>query len=870
MPNEKISAADRKAGAKSKTFLDRFWRQVDLRSDHEALLSEDTSYTYEILGQRITETAAKLRDFNLGPGSRIGILLPRSGEAIVMILAILECGAAYVPIDVRIPPDRLVGLLENADLDCVIVGPNVQLELLSVLDRYRADSFLQLKVQEDFAPHAGLSRYVGVEGAHRSNPADLAYLIYTSGSTGVPKGVPITHANLNHLLTAWDDVMLGSEKLNHHRSLLLSSLSFDASVVELFWPLSSGGTLVVAPDPSSTAFDIAVGEIVQRHRITHMQCTPTRATLMLADFDDRSSFRHISHLVIGGEAVPTLLARELLAAGVRRITNAYGPTEATVWATTFELDTNSLETAPAVAPLGPPLRNVYLEVLDSEGKPVNGTETGELVLGGPLVSKGYFRNKQLTEDRFGRFDFQGRRLNGYRTGDLVSRRPDGNLDFHGRVDHQVKIRGHRIELGEIEAVLATDATVQQAAVCLDPDHGGQLVAFVVARGAATPNSEDLQRRLRRRLPEVMVPTRYIVLADLPKTTSEKIDRVELVSIIRKHTVPREDTTLEIGFEAHTTTGALELMKSDFAVALDLASVGDDDDFFALGGHSLQVIELIARVEARTGVRVPLRKILMAATPRLLNDQINPSRATPSGTSEDAATRLVIRFRNRVDANPRNLYLIHGAAGNVLRFRALAHDLRDVAEVIGIQCAGLEGECLPDDSLEAMLIRYADLIERDNRSDFVDLGGYSVGGIIALHLAAELKSRGKRIRSLVLLDSFESNILEPSLPKKLLSATRNARERDGRSVSQFVRSARAGWSRRADWDQTGTAAAQSMGYLDLYDHQVRVMRGVRPAPLLDAAALLLRCSVENPLRSANIQSGAALPGGNNPSVDQLQA
>jgi amino acid adenylation domain-containing protein len=854
MPNEKAGDARPKTESKSKTFLDRFWAQVDAHANHEALTDVTTTYTYETLGQRVSGMAAQLRSLDLRSGSRVGVLLERNAEAVVAILAILECGAAYVPIDLRIPPERLVGLLENADLQRMIVGESAPAELLSIISAHTSSGALSLA---EIAGITTASPVLAFGTPHPAKPTDLAYLIYTSGSTGIPKGVPISHANLHHLLSAWDDVMLDAGQPNSHRSLLLSSLSFDASVAELFWPLSTGGTLVVAPDPTSVAIDIPVGEIVRHHRVTHLQCTPTRATLMLADAEDRAAFKNISHLVIGGEAVPTLLAKDLLAAGVRRITNAYGPTEATVWATTCEIDADMLEMSPAVTPLGPPLRNVYIEVLDAHGTPVKGTETGELVLGGPLVSKGYYRNKPLTDERFGRFDFQGRRLHGYRTGDLVSRRPDGNLDFHGRVDHQVKIRGHRIELGEIEAVLATDATVQQAAVCVDPVHVGQLVAFVVARGSATPVPEDLQRRLRRRLPEVMVPSRYLVVADLPKTTSEKVDRPRLSEMIRERSILSGQQTLEPTRRSTVTPSELDLLQADFAIVLNLPKVSSDDDFFALGGHSLQVVELVARIEARTGFRVPLRSMLLAPTPRLLGNHITGAKSIPDRNTEDDA-RLIVRFRSRVEATPRNLFLIHGAAGNVLRFRALARDLRDVVEVIGVQCAGLEGECEPDASLEQMVGRYADLIEGENRQEFVDLGGYSAGGLVALHVAAELRSRGKTIRSLVLLDSFESNVLEPSIPKRILSATRNARQREGRTVADFVRSARAGWSRRADWDHEGTAAAKSMGYQDLYDHQVRIMRGVRPAPLLDAPALLLRCAVESPLRTRTYNQALRCP------------
>jgi amino acid adenylation domain-containing protein len=879
-PTENSTENRAEIRTRPKTFLDRFWGHVLDRSDHEALVDDSTKYSYAKLGQKVTDAAANLRSLGVAPRTRVGLFVERNVDAIVAVLAILEVGATYVPIDLRVPEERLEILLQNADLASVVIGQDISTEALELFKKHTSNGVI-CAVDLGKAPREYLT-------TERNKSSDIAYVIYTSGSTGAPKGVPISHGNLFHLLRSWDHVLLRSpyekdpRKLptNTHRSLLLSSLSFDASIAELFWPLASGGTLVVAPDASRSVLDLAVGERIKTHGVTHMQCTPTRATLMLADDEDRLALQHIRHLVIGGEAVPTVLARELLQSGVGRLTNAYGPTEATVWATTCEIDATLMDSSPAICPIGSPLRDVSVAIVGPDGQPVFGTQTGELILGGPFVSKGYFRNPDRTQTQFGRFDFQGRLLHGYRTGDLVSRRTDGHLDFHGRADQQVKIRGHRIELGEIEAILATDATVQQAAVSLDPDVPNQLVAFLVARVPNSISPEDLGNRLRRRLPEVMIPSRYIVVDDLPKTTSEKVDRETLASLLRttfRAAEFRPDAQLDrAGLRqlAFDIADPVALLAEDFATVLDKQIVLPSDDFFALGGHSLQVVELLARIEQRTGLRVPIRTILVASTPRDLAARIAlqsvaSSTAHPGGSQghqasphaavdDQTRTNLAVRFRPRSQGRERTLYLIHGAAGNVVRFRGLAQSLQDLVEIVGIQCAGLEGETLPDQTLAEMVLRYADVVEHDSSSKTVELGGYSAGGIVALHLAAELKRRGMTVRSFVLLDSFEANVLPSTITKKLRVLTDNVRHRQGLPLQRFLRTAAEGWKRRASWDRAGTEAALTMGYRDLFDHNVKLMQNVRSAPLAEAPALLLRCSIENPFRKRTYEQALRCP------------
>ncbi len=841
------------------TFLERFWEHVGSQPNTTALVSDSAQVTYGELGQRVAAMADALHHFGVRTGDRIGIYRERDGDAVIEIIAVLSCGATYVPIDLRSPATRLTALVAEADLTFVITS---EFALPIIESNIAHDCVLLVSTLREFADRKRSERMAAdpalVEDRSAFRAVDatsLAYIMHTSGSTGTPKGVPIAHANLASLLAAWDDVMgdthersgvaTASPRSNHHRSLLLSSLSFDASVAELFWPLASGGTLVVAPDPAHAAFEVRLGAFIVRHRVTHLQCTPTRATLMLSDEEDRKALARIEHLVIGGEALPRVLAQALLQAGIQRLTNAYGPTEATVWATSCEVTPELLEATTSVVPVGRPLKGVSLLVVDERGVEVGLGEVGELVLGGPFVSEGYFQKPELCALSFADFAFSGVTMHGYRTGDLASRRSDGLLDFHGRIDHQVKIRGHRIELGEIEAILASDATVAHAAVCVDPNRSTELVAFVVAKDGASIDPVALGNRMRRRLPAVMIPRRFIVVDSLPKTTSEKVDRSRLVTELNSRTV--EKTTVTESLDT------LAEMMSDFSVVLDRDSVGPDEDFFELGGHSLLSVELVTRIETRTGIRVPIRNVLRAPTARQLNALVDGLRlldaTSPTGgdPSEDY-TNLLVRFGRTSDQrSSRKLYLVHGASGNVLRFHAIARELKDLVEVIGVQAAGLEGNEVPDPTIAAMVGRYADLIERDNPGPTVELGGFSFGGLLALHLAAELFRRGKTLRSLVLIDSFESNEVSRSRAAKLVALADNARHRQGLSLVKFGQAALEGWTRRREWDQAATEVARSLGYNDLFDHNSRLLDTVETAPLVNAPALLVRSAVENPFR-----------------------
>lgn len=903
-----------------------------LRPDILALVDANSSLTYAQLQHFVDHLTFELQRRGITRGDRVGIALEPTVATVAVILGLHSLGAAYVPLDARQPTTRLQSMVEDAEVR-VVVGNSESTSVFSELGL----RCLEVTDLTNTLPRYGLHQkerppspqIVSCSSSAIDPMADTAYVIFTSGSTGRPKGVEITHANLQALMVAWDRVM-GSAK---RTSLLLSPLSFDASVAELFWPLHCGGTLVVAAKADALPGGAGLGNLIRNHNIDHVQCTPTRATLLLCDPCDRAALAHVKHLVIGGEALTRPLARRLLDAGIERITNAYGPTEATVWAYTAEV---IAELPSEIAGIGTPLYALSSAVVDGEGNDIAEIGVvGELVLGGPFVARGYVHQPDLTAERFFSRtypvsnsatsdgsglpstlldspvpDYQSiRALPSYRTGDLVARNADGTLAFHGRADDQVKIRGHRVELGEIEAVLMTHPQVQQSVVVAHArDESNELVALVVLRPTTTMSmikqgstpgchptglrtnsvpdeldSMELRAYLAARLPTAMVPSRIAFLAKLPLSSSNKVDRVRIRDSIvpqlfadnaalnpltdsagtqcldSKEPQPglvRGQTKRDSGDDQGSNDNnhamdAIDAMVGDFTAVLGLDRVDDPQieqniDFFAAGGHSMFAVALLARIEARTGLHLPIRALLEAPTPLQLTSVVQQELATP-----DTIFDPLVHFRSRTVS--RRLYLVHGAGGNVLRYRNLAGALHDVAEVIGIQAIGVEPGNTPDQTLSAMVNRYSAALLATNEEVF-ELGGYSDGGVIAIHLAHRLRQAGKVVRSLVLLDAFVPGPLVSPWRVQLANVRRSFDNKDTLSVTQWIRGSIVGWRKRGNWDTEGTDALKKMGYVDIYALNEQAVHREALPPTFVAPVLVVRTFEETPTRLRNYAIG----------------
>ncbi|MFF7454510.1 amino acid adenylation domain-containing protein [Kitasatospora sp. NPDC008115] len=533
-----------------------------------ALVADGVEYRYRELARLVADAAAALTRHGAGPGALVGIALPRGRDQLIAVLGVLAAGAAYLPLDPEYPADRLAFL--------------------------RADSGLALRITRepsapgDLAPGDLVGSSSAADLPVGPSPDHPAYVLYTSGSTGTPKGVEVPHGALANLLGSLRD-HLGARP--EDRWLGLTSLSFDISTVELLLPLITGGRVVLAPEGAHRDGP-ALLDLVAGQGVSHVQATPSGWRVLL-DAGLASSGGGLTALT-GGEALPAPLAADL-AAATARLVNVYGPTETTVWSTLAE------PAAPeGRVSIGEPLANTRAYVLDERLQPVPYGLPGELFLGGAGVAHGYRGRPGLTARRFlpDPYGPPGSRL--YRTGDLVRRRPGGGLEFVGRADTQVKLRGHRIELGEIEARLAEHPAVAQAAAILsgaDGDH--RLAAYVVPAGPAAPTAEELRAHLAATLPAAVLPGGYTVLDAFPLTPNGKLDRAALPEPAVERAEP-----VVVAEEAEpdgTTTAVLAIWRE----VLRLDDLGPDEDFFDLGGHSLLITAIAARIRQQLGVAVPL-------------------------------------------------------------------------------------------------------------------------------------------------------------------------------------------------------------------------------------------------------------------------
>ncbi|MFJ7281045.1 amino acid adenylation domain-containing protein, partial [Kitasatospora sp. NPDC098663] len=564
--------------------------------DATAVLGTDSALTYAELNARANGLARLLSGRGVGPESLVAVCLERSTELLVALLAVLKTGGAYLPIDPGYPAERIGYMLDDARpvlvltggavLDCT-VGLPVEGPDVLVLDAAQTVAELAAADGADLAE---------AERHGPLLPAHPAYVIYTSGSTGRPKGVVVPHGGVTNFLAAMGR-RAGFGPAD--RLLAVTTVAFDIHVLELYLPLLAGAAVVIAED-SVTRDPGAVAELIGRFGVTAVQATPALWQGLLREHTE--AVRGL-RMLVGGEALPAMLAVRMAAAGLS-VTNLYGPTEATVWSTVADLDRE--RTAPV--PIGRPLDNTRVLALDDGLRPVPLGVAGELYLAGAQLARGYLGRPGLSAERFVANPFgAGERM--YRTGDVVRWRADGNLEFLGRSDDQVKLRGFRIELGEIESVLAAQPEVAQAAAVVREDVPGdrRLVAYLVpAEGPGVDLDVDVVRaRAAERLPAYMVPAAFVILEALPLTANGKLDRKALP-------VP----TYAVGAGRAPADAREELICQAFAEVLGLPVVGVDDDFFALGGHSLLAVALVDRLR-EYGVSVSVRVLFATATPAAL-------------------------------------------------------------------------------------------------------------------------------------------------------------------------------------------------------------------------------------------------------------
>ncbi|EME64735.1 non-ribosomal peptide synthetase [Amycolatopsis decaplanina] len=561
-----------------------FAEQVRHRPQATALVCGEDSVTYAELDVRSNRLAHRLRTLGAGPETVIGVCLPRSIGLITALLAILKTGAAYLPIDPEYPEERQRLLLADGGARLVIATDLI------------GDPTL------DEEPPTALG--TGVE------PRDLAYVIYTSGSTGRPKGVEIEHRAIIRLVTGLPEGILGPDEVVLHAS----AISFDAATFEIWGALLTGATCVISTERVLTARPLA--NAITRHRISTAWLTSSLFNHIVDE--DTAALTGLRHLLVGGEALSVTHVRRAVAAlPGTRLFNGYGPTECTTFATCHPIPAPVPENAKGI-PIGRPLGNTRVYVLDERGRLTPTGVPGELHVAGPGVARGYRGQPELTDEQFvpNHHDTTSDRL--YRTGDIVRHNADGDLEYLGRVDDQVKIRGFRIEPREIEAALLARPDVVQAAVIAREDGSGQkrLVAYLKVSGVLDDTA--LRAGLRRELPEYMVPAAFVSLPELPLTINGKLD-------VRALPEPEDDIRQDETAPPRNPTE--ETLATIWAQVLGRETVGRDESFFDVGGHSLKAAQLAVRIGETLRIDLPLRTLFERPTIAKLAEEINGERRT---------------------------------------------------------------------------------------------------------------------------------------------------------------------------------------------------------------------------------------------------
>ena len=552
--------------------------------------------TFGELDARANRVARRLRGMGAGRETRVGVCLARTPDAVAAILGVMKAGAAYVPLDPAYPPARLETILADAGAVAVVTTSDLADRLPSSLSALVLDA-QAAEIEAESAE--GLETEI--------DPSTLAYVLYTSGSTGTPKGVMIEHGGVANLLAWIGDLIPAEERA---AVLASTSFSFDVSVAEVFGTLCRGGSLVLVENA------IELAEVPPEEGVRSAYMVPTAAAELLRLGALPATLRALN---LAGEALPGALVDQLLATGtVRTVRNIYGPTEATVYATWTDVPAGQ-----ARPPIGRPVAGSGAYVLDPWLRPVPPGLPGELYLAGAGVARGYAGRAALTAERFVPDPFSatpGARM--YRTGDRARWRPDGELEYLGRLDTQVKLRGFRIEMGEVEAALLAHPAVSEAVAVVRGDTGdARLVAYVVpSAGHAAPDGADLRAHLRERLPDYMVPGAYVALPALPLTPSGKVDRRALPAPARSETATASGTYVPP--ETATETALAEM----WAALLGVERAGAGDDFFALGGHSLLAVRLVSRVRDAFAAELPLRAVFEAPTLAALAERVDAVRA----------------------------------------------------------------------------------------------------------------------------------------------------------------------------------------------------------------------------------------------------
>jgi amino acid adenylation domain-containing protein/FkbM family methyltransferase len=697
-----------------------FEAQVERAPDAVAAVFEDQWLTYQELNGRANRLSRYLKKLGVGPETPVGLCLERSIEMLVGILGVLKSGGAYLPLDPAYPRERLAVILEDSQ------GP-ILLTQQRLVEKLPGDRARIICLDADLE---AMSSESNDDPAYHVMLDNACYVIYTSGSTGLPKGVVNTHRGVCNLLLWMQNAYGLSEE---DRFLQKAPFTFDMSVCEIFWPLLSGACLVIArPDEHRDGAYLI--KLISEEGITAIHFVSSALQVLLDDPEFNNS-KGLRYVICSGEAVPLELQEKFFERMPCQLLNMYGVTEAAVETTHWNCERNSDRKA---VPIGTPITNISAYLLDGDFQPVPMGAHGELHIGGVGVARNYLRRPDLTSEKFVPDPIgnePGGRL--YKTGDLTRYRSDGVIEYLGRFDHQVKVRGHRIETGEIEVALSAHRGVDGAVVVAREDVRGdkQLVAYIVSKGAPPPQAEELRNHVKESLPDFMVPSVFVFLESFPLSINGKLDRKMLPRPVgdgraagENFLPPRDNLEFQL----------TEL----WGDVLEVKNVGVKDDFFSLGGHSLMAVRLMARIREQYCQALPLSALFQYPTVEriasILRGQVAPSPYSP-----------VVEIRGGNSRTP--FFCVHPLGGEVVCYVDLARRLPAGQPFYGLQARGMGGE-EPLTSVEEIAYHYIQAIRAVQPAGPYMIGGWSFGGTVAFEMARQIREAGETVGLLAIIDA----------------------------------------------------------------------------------------------------------------------
>lgn len=728
------------------SFQKAFEGVVKEYTNSKALVFNNKVFDYTSLNEKINKLSHYLIEKGVQKGAFVGVMVERGPEMLVALIAVMKSGAAYIPIDPHFPKDRIEYMLQDSAAKMLICSSGYSIKTSEGTQCISIDTAISES-----------QNYSSENPAINYNESDIAYLMYTSGSTGLPKGVIIKHSSLINLLKS----MQKSPGIKAGDSLLsVTTVSFDIAGLELYLPLISAATLVLA-DNDTCKDGALLLKSIHDNKVNIMQATPSTFKLMLASsWSDKTSIKFLC----GGEPLSKELAQKLLPK-CSSLWNMYGPTETTIWSTCKEIFSND-----ETISIGKPIDNTDIFIVDIHNNLLPAGTIGEICIGGSGLAKEYLNRDSLNAEKFTKHPYKdGERI--YHTGDLGKLSEDGNLICLGRNDQQIKVRGYRIESGEIEYHLSqlkgiteaivlpvkwSDDDVRITAFIQSKDSNKQVfkkVQSIEVNALDKQKETDIKHELAKVLPEYMIPTYCIGIHEFPLTANGKTDKKKLESICTSDFVMDlqndNNKPTETSISDKPDSYTVRVLKELWEETLGVKNAGVEDDFFESGGHSLVGIELMFKIETKLGIKLPLASLFSQPNIKGLALLIDKK--------ERPSWKYLVEIKPEGNKTP--LYLVHGAGLEVLVFQDLIKYVDTEQPVIAIQAVGLNDDEYPGDSIEEIAAKYVREIIQHNPHGPYSIAGFSAGSIIAFEIARQINAQGRTISFLGNFDFAVDNLIK---------------------------------------------------------------------------------------------------------------